>query len=527
MKNTIFIQTNLESKIPALVSLYSFKKYNPDWDVKILYMDKDFINFNIHDGKTFYRNVPSNKIEESERIIGEKKREILGKCVWYKDSLQNFFPMRFLIPEYVKYEGICLLVESDMFCLKSFDNLLDYLKENKKLSAVMQTGGPGKDLPASSVLLFEASKLKEWSFKKLSKFMFKKKKDFNDLMYLRDMYQKNEVNILPLKYNDFNNIDKETIITHMINTVSQPWKTGLEYSDDKLHNSKKSNESKDKKKFLKSQNPIIEKKFIELAKEALVKGFLTINDINHNINKGYIRKDLKELIRLELKKDADKKIIKYGKIPKNLLLHIPYEKKWTGHNGQDKFVSKIFKNKKSFFVELGGDDGLRKSNTFGLESILGWDGLLVESRPIFSKSCEMKRKCKCVCETIYSKESILKFNINPNEGGTSGLEDLALKVAIEKKTSTYYTLTKTLEQIFKENNVPKDIGYLSLDIEGSEYHALKKFPFNKYNIHLISFEDHDENKYHLNLKPLLKKNNYKFLCKISIDSFYIKNETLE
>lgn len=223
-----------------------------------------------------------------------------------------------------------------------------------------------------------------------------------------------------------------------------------------------------------------------------------------------------------MKEDADIEILKSGQVPENLLVNIPYEKKWTSSDGQDRIVAEIFKNKKSFFVELGGDDGLRKSNTFGLESILGWKGAIVESRPIFNKSCEMKRKCKCICETIFSEEKILEFDIHTETGGTSGITHLFNKFS-HRKNGTYYTLTKTLEQIFKENNIPKNIGYLSIDIEGAEYDALKNFPFEEYNILLISFEDHAESNFHLNLKPLLENNNYKFLCKTRLDTFYIKN----
>lgn len=298
MKKTVYIQTNSMSHVPALVSKYSYEKFNPDWDVKILYMDKDFKNFDKFDGNIFYRNIPE-KLISKDILNGEKKREVLGECTWYKDnSIQNFFPMRFLIPEFVDYSGICLLVESDIFCLKKLD-IEKYLDPTKKLSAVMQTDGPGKDFPASSVLLFDASKLKEWNLEYISNYMFESKKDFNNLMYLRDMYNNNEINIMPLKYNDFNNIDDNTILTHMINTITQPWKTGLEYRVDMLHNSTK---SEDKnviiKKFEKHTNPNIEKVFIDLAKEALVNGALTLDDINCDINKGYIRKDFKELIRI-------------------------------------------------------------------------------------------------------------------------------------------------------------------------------------------------------------------------------------
>lgn len=295
-KPTVFVQTNSQSRVPALVSRYSYIKHNPDWNAEILYMDQHFTNFNKYDGKVFYRNVPQEMVTDKEICLGEKKRETLGECTWYKDSIQSFFPMRYLIPEYVNYKGICLLVESDIYCLKSLGNVLDYLKPDKKLAAVMQTKGPGRDLPASSVILFDASKLKEWSLDSIGEFMFESKKDFNDLMYLRSMYQDNHITIMPKTYNDFNNIEDDTILTHMINTVTQPWKTGMEYTDDKIHNStrKETKEKLEKKYFLAPENPLIETRFFQLAKEAFENNYLTKEDIDIDIQKGYIRTDFFE-----------------------------------------------------------------------------------------------------------------------------------------------------------------------------------------------------------------------------------------
>ena len=45
----------------------------------------------------------------------------------------------------------------------------------------------------------------------------------------------------------------------------------------------------------------------------------------------------------------------------------------------DSHLLEIFKNKTSgFFIEAGANDGLNQSNTFLLESVLKWNGLLVE-----------------------------------------------------------------------------------------------------------------------------------------------------
>ena len=49
------------------------------------------------------------------------------------------------------------------------------------------------------------------------------------------------------------------------------------------------------------------------------------------------------------------------------------------------------------------------------------------------------------------------------------------------KSAEIITLkTKTLSEILIENNAPTEMDYLSLDIEGGEYEALKNFDFKKY-----------------------------------------------
>lgn len=48
--------------------------------------------------------------------------------------------------------------------------------------------------------------------------------------------------------------------------------------------------------------------------------------------------------------------------------------------------------------------------------------------------------------------------------------------------------TTTLTHVLDLVNAPKRIDYMSLDIEGAEYHALKGFDFRRYTIDLITVE---------------------------------------
>ena len=53
-------------------------------------------------------------------------------------------------------------------------------------------------------------------------------------------------------------------------------------------------------------------------------------------------------------------------------------------------------------------------------------------------------------------------------------------------------------------NAPKNINYLSIDTEGSEYSILEKFPFHNWNIVLITVEHNFEAQRELIFQLLIK-----------------------
>lgn len=159
--------------------------------------------------------------------------------------------------------------------------------------------------------------------------------------------------------------------------------------------------------------------------------------------------------------------------------------------GQDKWVCEELNFKKNgFFVEIGAYDGIESSNTFYLEKFLQWNGISIEPNlKAFNALCINRKSININC-------AILSYNGNCNfnkDRVIIGLGD---------------TPCNTLENILIKNKAPKNIDYISLDVEGSEYEILSCFPFENWNINLWTIE------HNLYLNGSINKNNiYEIMSK--------------
>jgi FkbM family methyltransferase len=163
-------------------------------------------------------------------------------------------------------------------------------------------------------------------------------------------------------------------------------------------------------------------------------------------------------------------------------------------SNQDKWVVEFLNFKKNgYFIELGAYDGIQTSNTYYMEKNLDWDGICVEANPFFFQKLKVNRKSKNI-----------NVALNDYVGECYFTDDRISK-------SGFKVPCNTLDNILKETNCPKDIDYMSIDIEGYEYIVLKNFNFNNWNIGLITVEhnlycDGDERK--KLLYELLTKNGF-------------------
>ena len=92
-----------------------------------------------------------------------------------------------------------------------------------------------------------------------------------------------------------------------------------------------------------------------------------------------------------------------------------------------------------------------------------------------------------------------------------------------KVHDTYKVKTTTLENLLSYYTSPKDIDYLSIDTEGSEYDILKEFDFDKFFIQIITVEHNNTRNKEL-LDNLLLSNSYKKVMEefSQFESWYVK-----
>ena len=173
--------------------------------------------------------------------------------------------------------------------------------------------------------------------------------------------------------------------------------------------------------------------------------------------------------------------------------------KYYGQALQDKWVVEFFKEKRNgFYLDIGAMDGITSSNTYVLEKELEWDGICVECQDIHLVNLKKYRNCTIIPKGVWKTNGFMCFDRNLSTIKTGFWPDKPIE-------------TVTFPWIFEHYKVPNIIDYTSLDIEGAEYEALTKFPFDT---HLSILWTIEHNLYNSNdilknqVKEILLANDY-------------------
>lgn len=146
------------------------------------------------------------------------------------------------------------------------------------------------------------------------------------------------------------------------------------------------------------------------------------------------------------------------------------------------------------FVEIGGLDGVRFSNTYWLERCLGWTGLLIEAFPQSAATCRRNRGDHCihtaVCEKTGYNEDFVEF-VGTGDGLSYekevGETFNADKHFSRKKPVVERVPCKPISEIFAENGIgPIDIW--SLDVENAEVKVLRTMDWVQNPVNLVFVE---------------------------------------
>lgn len=175
--------------------------------------------------------------------------------------------------------------------------------------------------------------------------------------------------------------------------------------------------------------------------------------------------------------------------------------------GADKWILK-HNPQPGFYVDLGCHDGEEISNTKELDDN-GWNGICIDTFPTNFEN----RRGKVVKACVYSFNDLeLEFDYCKEASALSGIsQDLGVhknhmynNTTIEK----HKFKTRTLESILDEENAPKKIEYLNIDIEGAEFEVLRTFPFHKYSFRFITCEHNYEQPKRNMIRALLHMKGY-------------------
>lgn len=268
----ILIQRNKKQKLASKIAAASFIKQG------------------ISQKNIFFLDFENNSLLKSK--IG-KKYFRKGKIKIFKDDLQSFTLLRFFGPEFVNFKEKILIIDPDVFAIKSLNNINAYLGKENSLACTFINNNP-----RTEVMLIDSTKV-NWHFNEIIEKLFNLEIDYNDLMNLS--FDKNlKISELNIKYNSHDKLENDTILLHTTNRVTQPWKEGLKI-DFERQNSKKDLLKHNIRKFLglkyneyilsntyiRHPNNEVIKQFKELYLYAKDNNIITNDEIQKSVQENY------------------------------------------------------------------------------------------------------------------------------------------------------------------------------------------------------------------------------------------------
>lgn len=159
----------------------------------------------------------------------------------------------------------------------------------------------------------------------------------------------------------------------------------------------------------------------------------------------------------------------------------------------------VFPNKREgYFVEAGAADGIRGSSCYLLERYMGWRGLCIEPHSGFFRALKSNRQRSEVAMVCLADEPgwVDYAEASDTKGSSpflSGVCDVLTSNkwqgdTVVEQARIIQKPAARLADLLHDFGAPPVIEYGAFDIEGSEYEALRSFPFDRYRFLALSVE---------------------------------------
>ncbi len=179
----------------------------------------------------------------------------------------------------------------------------------------------------------------------------------------------------------------------------------------------------------------------------------------------------------------------------------------VGLDGIDRELVDLLGHKRNgIFIEAGANDGISQSNTYYLEKVLNWSGILVEPLPDLAAKCFAQRDRAVVYNAALVREgygqetvpiqpanlmSVINDGVLSPEEVHRHLERAQHYEQIEQ-TEPLQVNARTLSSILTDAQIHQ-VDFFSLDVEGYEFEVLKGLDLNLFRIDRIFVETRTSN----------------------------------
>lgn len=179
-----------------------------------------------------------------------------------------------------------------------------------------------------------------------------------------------------------------------------------------------------------------------------------------------------------------------------------------------------------YFVEFGATNGVDLSNTYLLEKVFGWRGILAEPATVWHTELNANRTAAIEFDCVWknSGESLTFNMVDEAELSTlAAFNNSDGRSGKRQHGATFSVNTVSLNDLLKRHNAPRQIDYLSIDTEGSELEILSGFDFGAHDVSVITCE-HNYTKDRERIFELLIAKGYqrRFTSLSQCDDWYVK-----
>lgn len=194
---------------------------------------------------------------------------------------------------------------------------------------------------------------------------------------------------------------------------------------------------------------------------------------------------------------------------------------------QDLWVAYMSQSRPTgYFVEFGGADGVKLSNTWYLENVLGWRGVIAEPGRVWYPAIRRNRACHIDERCVWSRSGETLTFVQSGIAVNSTLEAFVEADALaheRQEHARYEVKTVSLNDLLVDCQAPARIDYMSVDTEGSEFDILSAFDFDRWDVRLITVEHNNTDKRQA-LYDLLTSRGYQRTLDVmsGVEDWYVK-----